>query len=388
MRTRPLGTTARVRRGSVLVIAATSFLVLCGFAAMVIDLGYVGVVESQLQTSTDAAAMGAARLLDGTTDGFSAARTAAVEIASVNPADGAAVVVDPNAANDANGDVVLGVWDGTSFSADLSAPADVNAVLVRTERQDLVPFFSRIAFGNDALGSAVESIAIAPPPAQASEVPWYLPFGLPDCLWDAYTPDQIMDMTFVLSPAGDDNTGWATVNGSPNAAWIMDFISTISPCMQEWYETGDVEEACASASVDDPVDLHNGEVQSAQNYMASNIGELGIPWDTDLWGDLPAQDEDSAVDTDEYGYTYVGPIPIFSAGDEYCSESGGGWTETTSTTGFAWAVIYDITKGTGASEHTIKLRLDLDSYYGIGDWPSVDAIDYGVQADTPIRLVQ
>lgn len=388
MRLRPLHADLRGRRGSVLVIAATSFLVLCGFAAMVVDLGYVGVVESQLQTSTDAAAMAGARMLDGTEAGFASARSTAVEVASVNPADGTAVTLDANTGNDSAGDIVLGVWDGTAFTPSTSDPSAVNAVLVRTNRQDLVPVFSRIAFGNDALGSAVESLAIAPPPGQASEVPWYLPFGLPACLWDTYTPETLQDMTFVLAPAGIDNTGWATINGSPNAAWLMDFIQTISPCMQEWYETGDIEEPCAEASVDDPVNLHNGEVQSAQNYMANNIGELGIPWMEEIWGELPPQDPDSAVDADEYGYTYVGPIPIFNSGAEYCSGSGGGWTETTTATGFAWAVIYDITKGTGAAEHTIKLRIDLDSYYNIGDWPSVVATDYGVQADTPIRLVR
>lgn len=379
---------ARGERGSAIVIAAVSFLVLCGFAALVIDLGYVGVVESQLQTSTDAAAMGAARLLDGSATGYRPARSAAVELAGVNPSDGAAVLRDRNDANAAVGDVVLGIWDGAAFTPDDSDPAVVNAVLVRTENQDLVPFFARIAFGRGSLGCAVESVAAAPPPAQAAAVPWCLPFGLPDCLWDSYTPVELQDMVFVLRPAGADNTGWAAVNGSPNASWVRDFIQTISPCMQEWAATGEVDEPCADASVDDPVDLHNGELQAAQNYMASQIGELGIPWDSELWGELPAQDPDSLVQASEYGHTHVGPIPVFDSGEGCCTEGGGSWTETSTATGFAWAVIYDIVKGTGAAEHPVHLRIDLDSYDNIGDWPSTSVVDHGVQADTPVRMVQ
>lgn len=378
---RPLG-----RQGSILVLAAITFVVLCAFAALVVDLGYVGVIEARLQTATDAGALAGARVLDGTQAGLDAARSRAVAFAAQDSADGDPLQLDPNPANDVDGDVVTGVWDGTSFRASIN-PVEVNAVQTRAGRDDLESFFSHVAFGRNTLSVAVESIAVAGQPASASKVPWYLPFGLPDCLWDSFEPGQLETMTFVLSPAGVDNTGWATVNGVANAAFLFDHFAAVSPCMQEWAATGEVTETCAEIALGDPLDLHNGTVASGQSYIAHHIGTEGVPWDSDLWGSLPAQDPDSAVSAHAYGYTYVGPIPVFDGPTTYCT-TGGAWNETWPVVGFTWAVIYDVTKGSGSTGQTIKMRIDTDSFYGVGSWPGLTTTDYGVQADTPSVLVQ
>ncbi len=374
------------QRGSILVLAAITFVVLCAFAALVIDLGYVGVIEARLQSGTDAGALAGARVLDGSPAALDAARSRAVAFAAQHSADGSPLGLDPNPANDANGEVVTGVWDGTTFSASVD-PLLVNAVQTRTRRDDLKSFFSHVAFGRQALGVAVDSIAVAGQPASASKVPWYLPFGLPDCLWDSFTPGQLQTMTFVLSPAGVDNTGWGTVNGVSNAAFLFDHFAAISPCMQEWASTGEVTQTCAEVAIGDPLDLHNGTVASGQSYIAHHIGTEGVPWDSDLWGSLPAQDPDSAVSAHDYGYTYVGPIPVFDGPASYCT-TGGAWNETWPVVGFTWAVIYDVTKGSGSTGQTIRMRIDTDSFYDIGSWPGLTTTDYGVQADTPSVLVQ
>ncbi|MCK6503945.1 pilus assembly protein TadG-related protein [Myxococcota bacterium] len=373
------------RRGNVLVIAAVSFTVLCGFAALVVDLGYVGVVEAQLQTATDAGALAGAKLLDGTAEGLTAARAAAVALVAENPANGETVVVDPNPSNLPDGDVVLGIWADGAFTASVD-PLQVNAVAVTARDDDLVPFFSKVAFGTQGLSSQVRSVALAGQEVGAGEVPWYLPFGLPDCLFDTYSDEGLQDISFVLSPPGIDNTGWASIGETPTASWVRDHFATITPCMQEWASTGDVEEPCAEATIDDSASLNNGEQASGLQYIASHIGIDGIPWDESLWGTQPAQQPKSAIPTGQYGMTYVGPIPVFDSGSAYCTGSGGSWNTTEGIEFFVWAVLYDVVTSGGAAQKTVYLRLDLDSIYDVGDWPGGG--HHGVTATTPPALVQ
>ncbi len=67
----------RGRQGVSARVLALSMLVLCGFVALVIDVGYARLVRAELQVGVDAAAIGAARVLDGTADGLENARSAA-----------------------------------------------------------------------------------------------------------------------------------------------------------------------------------------------------------------------------------------------------------------------------------------------------------------------
>jgi len=369
----------------VLIIAAVSFGVLCAFSALVIDLGYVGLVEAQLQTATDAGALAGARLLNGTAEGMVNARAAAVLLADSNDANGTAVDVDPNMTNDPAGGVVLGVWDGAAFGAS-TVPADVNAVLVRSSRGDLRPFFSKVAFGTTRLGAGVHSIAVAGPLTGASEVPWYLPFSLPECLWETWDDNTLQDMTFVLNPPGTDNTGWTAIGDNPTASWIRDFFASISGCMKSWATDGTVPGSCALASTSDQANHTNGEIDSGLQYIAKNIGSEGIPWDSSLWGTLPAQQPNSSIKASDYGMVYAGPIPVFQSGSEYCSGSGGSWTTTEPIAFFVWAVIYDVVNTGGASSKTVYMRLDLDTVYNVGDWGGGD--DHGVLSETPAALVQ
>jgi len=51
------------KRGAVIVWTAVSITTLLGFAALAVDLGYVTVVHTQLQTAADASAMAGASAL-------------------------------------------------------------------------------------------------------------------------------------------------------------------------------------------------------------------------------------------------------------------------------------------------------------------------------------
>ena len=371
------------RRGSIAVVLAIILVVTIAVAALVIDLGYARLVQAQLQAAADASALAGVTELNGTDEGMDQARLTAVAVASLNLAHGEAVLLDPNTANGADGDVVLGTWDGLAFTPNTIAD-EVNAVSVLARRPDLVPLLSAVAFQRESLGAGALSIASVKGELGAGEVPYYLPFGLPDCMWDEYSGDQLMDMTFVLNPAGGDTTGWASLGGHPNTSWLNEHIADILPCMWEWYDTGEVSEACAEGSVSDTMGMGTGENTSALQTLADAVGS-GIPLDTEVWGELPDQAGCSAVDEDGYGNAVVGPIPVFNADPEYC-EGGGAWNEEAPVDGFVWAAIYDVCWKGAAKNKNVFVKIDMDSKYQIGTgWGGGD---YGIVSVGPGVVVR
>ena len=153
------------RRGSILVFAAVTFLLVLGFAGLALDTAFVRHTGEELQAAADAAALAATEQLDFGDAGneFEPVRVAAVSAAAANEADGAPVQIEYNYPNGSEGDVVVGTWDpiSRSFSPDVSSP---NAVQVRTRRTDdspggAVDLFFGAAFGADQ--SQISRSAIA-----------------------------------------------------------------------------------------------------------------------------------------------------------------------------------------------------------------------------------
>ncbi len=374
----------RCRGGVSAVVIALSTMVLLMFAAIVIDLGYARLVQAQLQAGADAAALSGARVLDQKITGLTTARSTAITVGGLNRAMDNPVLLADNPTNSPDGDVVLGIWENSAFSPSLD-PKKVNAVQVRARRDDLFPLFSGPAFGRNELAASAVSIAVQGMRLGAGSVPYYLPFGLAQCTVERWPIDTLVDMTFVLSPAGADNTGWAGVGATPNASWVRDFLSDIMPCMEQWYETGEVEEACAPADTDDTVNLNNGVAASALKEVAEAIGQ-GVPWDSDIWGSLPAQHPASEVPKSEYGHMLVGPIPVFDGGGSYCQSGGGSWNQTVPLKGFVWGALYDASAKGAAKNKNVWLRIDPGSFREIGDWYGGN--NYGIVYTAPAVVVR
>lgn len=373
------------RRGSVALIIAIVLLVLVGAAALVVDLGYARLVQSQLQSAADASALGGVRLLDGTNEGLAAARAAALSVASLNQANGDAVVLDPNEGNALDGDVCLGVWDADARSFTPSDDAnEVNAIQVIARNDNLTPLLSRVAFQTDQLGAAARSIATLRARMGAGRVPYYIPFALPGCLWDEYSDPQLEDQIFTLSPAGMDNTGWATVGGHPSASWISSHLDSIGPCMEAWQATGEISDDCAVASTEETVGLSNGMTTAGLMALADAI-ESGPSWDSAVWGPIPDQAACSSVAEDAYGGAVIGPIPVFDGGADYCSPSAP-WNDTRALLGFAWAAVYDVCATGSAATKNVYLKVDMSHIYPVGTWYGGD--DFGVLSISPGVVVQ
>jgi hypothetical protein len=275
--------------------------------------------------------------------------------------------------------VVTGVWANGTFTPSVD-PEVVNAVQVKTGFDDVTPLFSAVALQQDVLGASACSLGVAGPPQGASAVPWYLPFALPTCIFDEHTTAELQTMEFRLNPAGVDNVGWARVGAAPNASWISSQLEGIEPCMTIWASGSRLETACGTTQVGDMVYLNNGTITPALQTLHQEM-DVAVPWDTSLWGALPAQHTASTLSATTYGKVFAGPIPLFDS-DSHCTASGS-WNENLPIVGFAWGVVYDV--NAAGDDKTFWMRIDPDDSYHVGTlWGGPD---HGVTVLAPAKAV-
>ena len=126
------------RRGAVLILTALLTIVLLGLLAFAVDLGYVRIAHSDLQTAADAGALAGARGL--TVCCTATALSEAQRAAQLNYVFQTPVSVVPSE------DIELGTWDDTTstFTA-LAGNATANAVRltcrVSAERGNALPHY-------------------------------------------------------------------------------------------------------------------------------------------------------------------------------------------------------------------------------------------------------
>jgi hypothetical protein len=120
--------------GAIMPLTAAILVAAIGCLALVVDLGYIYLVKSELQRAADAGAVAGALGLQGVAVGVSGpqpltpdcarALTAAQTVVAANKADGAALQLPAS-------DVTFGRWDAGTFSPiGCGAPMSVNAVKV------------------------------------------------------------------------------------------------------------------------------------------------------------------------------------------------------------------------------------------------------------------
>jgi Flp pilus assembly protein TadG len=150
-----------VRRGFSLVMISLTLVVLMGFIGLACDVGYGLLVAHQLQNAADAAALaGAGRLKSGQDD----ARLAAIDVAALNSAATASLILDYNATNVADGDIVIGRFDRENriFTPGTEAPNSVKVVARRTAASangPLTLLFGRM-FGTETVDVSRHAIAM------------------------------------------------------------------------------------------------------------------------------------------------------------------------------------------------------------------------------------
>jgi len=162
-------------RGSVVLFMLGTFLFLLVFGGFAIDLAFYSTARGELQRSMDAAALAGVGHLDFDGSVFPTVRQEAQKFADLNPTRANLGLNPPGAINlDLNplnldldplnvpgGNIVLGIWDGTSFTAD--SPPDGSTVnAVRTQyATDMPTSFLRI-LGLNSLRVSAQAIALNP----------------------------------------------------------------------------------------------------------------------------------------------------------------------------------------------------------------------------------
>lgn len=240
----------RDQRGSVLLFTTVIMVFLLVMGGIAIDLTYHGAAKGELQRSMDAAALAGAGNLGFNASAFPTVRQEAWRFANLNPYRVGTVSLNLNAANAANGDIVLGIWDPntTSFTPSLDGTR-VNAVRTTYATQIPTSFLRLLGFTTLPVGAT--ATAWSPPPAQPSGCPF--PVGLSSCFFNSGgDPNTSVGcgatVTFITSSdqsqLGANVAGWVditqgatNVNSQQTAQYVDD--AAAGNCSGPYAQTGD-----------------------------------------------------------------------------------------------------------------------------------------------------
>ena len=228
-------------RGSVLFFMLGTLLGLLVFGGLAIDLSFLSTARGELQRSMDAAALAGAGNLGFDDSVFPTVRQRAWDFANLNPTRAnlstlnptGAINLDQNPGNDPTKDIVLGVWDGTSFTVD--SPLDASTVnAVKCQYATNVPTSFLGILGINILPVSAQAIAVANPAANPGPG-CVAPIGLSDCAFTdgggGYDSGGCGVPISFISSSGNLQPG-TEPPGTNTAAW-MNFLPPLPECDPE-----------------------------------------------------------------------------------------------------------------------------------------------------------
>ncbi len=239
------------------------------FGGLALDLAHLGTVDDEIQRSLDAAALAGAGQLRFDSSVFPAARAWAQNYALLNPmrqggATQATINLNLNTANAANGDIVLGIWNGSSFTPSLDG-TQVNAVLCRYKTTVPMTFLQLLGF--TSLPAAGQAIAWATQPVTPPPTACVFPVALSSCFFGGPTSGGCgATITFISSSSGSavggNTAAWASVvpGQTANDSNILAQVKAAGngTCTGSPLSTGDNE----------PVS--NGQLNNVMNWLGGN----------------------------------------------------------------------------------------------------------------------
>lgn len=224
------------QRGVIAVVVAIALVMLIGFVALGVDIGYVVATKNELQNVSDSAALAATGLLGQIYSGMTyeqqqsydcstadssigcnaiIARAQAVVGAGKNKAGGKDIVIDPI-------DVIIGKWDGNSLSATTAQP-DAVQVMARRDGSANVPitmFFARI-FGINTADVKADATAALTGPAKVGPGKLRLPIGISENQFYDDSGNEssgVCSRLIQFSPTNDSCAGWHNFFGQTHSA--------------------------------------------------------------------------------------------------------------------------------------------------------------------------
>jgi len=212
---------ARDQRGSILLfttILVVPLMIIIGGLAM--DLAYYGTVDDELQRSMDSAALAGAGKLGFNDTYFPTARQWARDYALLNPYRTGSINLDLNTANSPTGNIVLGIWNGGTFTPSLDGTR-VNAVQCRFATTVPTSFLRLI--GVNSLNTGAMAIAWAAQPGTTPPNACVFPIALSSCFFGGPTSAGCGATITLISSStsstvGGNTAAWASIVPGENAS--------------------------------------------------------------------------------------------------------------------------------------------------------------------------
>jgi Flp pilus assembly protein TadG len=253
----------RDQRGSILLfttVLVVPLMIIIGGLAL--DLAYYGTVDDELQRSMDAAALAGAGKLGFNDTYFPAARQWAHDYALLNPYRVGNINLDLNTANNPSGNIVLGIWNGSTFTPSLDGTR-VNAVQCRFATTVPTSFLRLI--GLNSLNTGAMAIGWAAQPATAPENACMFPVGLSSCFFGGPTSSGCGATVSFISSSD------ASAVGANTAAWVSmtPGATTVSGSGTLSEVQATVNGTCNGTALNtgDSVPASNGELNNVINYL-------------------------------------------------------------------------------------------------------------------------
>jgi Flp pilus assembly protein TadG len=219
--------------GTTVVLVAMGMVVLIGFAALAVDIGYTLTTKNELQNVADAAALAATRQLGAIYQGMSYDEQQtyvgdpqtlvdiATEVAAKNQAGGMNITIQAS-------DVTIGDWDASTLTLTptLAQPDAVRVIARRdgTANGPITTFFARI-FGIDTVD--VNAKATAALTGQGTTEPGDLevPLGIPGY----WFTNNSCNGHIKFSPTGDPDAcaGWTSFTENANDSNIRKILEEL-----------------------------------------------------------------------------------------------------------------------------------------------------------------
>jgi Flp pilus assembly protein TadG len=266
------------QQGSVLLFTTVTLVLLLVFGGIAIELTYFGSVRRELQRSMDAAALAGAGNLGFDSTVFPTARAAAQNFAGLNgysdPAAGS-IDLDLNVGNNADGHIVLGIWDSGTFTPSLDGTR-VNAVQCQFATTVTTSFLRLLGLLN--LPVSAQAIAVSNPPLLPGDGSCVFPIALSGCPFTnagAFNSQGCgSPATFISSSghtpgttSGTNTAAWANLCGTstPSAPQTRDAINGAS--------SGTCSTACSIPEANTMIGTNNGMQQSVFDLLEEKFVE-------------------------------------------------------------------------------------------------------------------
>lgn len=372
---KPFRSSPDTKRGNATYVALV-LLVLFGFAALVVDVGHLRAARAELQAATDASALAGVAALDGTPKGCATVPEVAAAIGVRNRVFGRPVVVEA-------ADIAYGVFDdGAVTELGPTCTDRSNTVQITTAHDEVAMAFSPVAFGGpDRRAVGARAIAIRPGKSPAGAVDCYLPVAVPACAVSGRA-----EFVFRRSGSGEDTAGWATPTSAPASA--AHFKAQLAGY------------ACDPMRVGEDANVNNGEVGAAEaviearlNHRASASGQALAPpdpWPAALGGPPSGPLPGSRVASRYFGTGGItGAVMMVTAGDadldgvdDLCDTSPPNFNGTMRVVGFAYGIVYDVSRSDVAV--MVDTTYDWDAHATGGGGTA----DHGLVFEKPARLLE